>query len=134
MAPQHPKFNRGIWKNLEDAVRVLDDKKEIFETYVICGPIFLFDTPIMTINPLNDKENTLPIPHAFFKSILTEDDKGRLHMWSFLIPNESTTKPLTDFQVPTRKVEKYAGFLLWERIVGKEIDKEKEKIRPMWKG
>lgn len=134
MSPQKPKFNRGIWKNLEDAVRVLDDKKEVLETYVICGPIFNFDMPIMLISPLNEKENTLPIPHGYFKSVLTEDDKGRLHMWSFLFPNEASTKPLADFLVPARKVERYSGFLLWERLVGKEIDKEKEKVRPMWKG
>ncbi|MBL8098904.1 MAG: DNA/RNA non-specific endonuclease [Anaerolineales bacterium] len=134
MSPQHPKFNRGIWKNLEDAVRDLNAKKEILETYVICGPIFNFDMPIKTIDPDKEKENTLPIPHGYFKSILTENDRGSLHMWSFLIPNEDTKKqPISDFQVPARKVERYSGFLLWERLMGKEIDKEKEKIRPMWK-
>lgn len=133
MAPQHPKFNRGIWKNLEDAIRELDAKKEILETYVICGPIFNFDMPILTIDPDKEKENTLPIPHAFFKSILTENDRGSLHMWSFLIPNEDTKKPLVDFLIPARKIERYSGFLLWESLMGKEIDKEKEKVRLMWK-
>lgn len=133
MAPQKPKFNRGVWKNLEDAVRELDAKKEILETYVICGPIFNFDVPILTLTPKGEEGNTLPIPHAFFKSILTENDRGSLHIWSFLIPNEDTKKPLVDFLVPARKVERYSGFLLWEHLMGKEIDKEKEKIRPMWK-
>lgn len=133
MSPQHPKFNRGIWKNLEDAVRELDAKKEVLETYVICGPIFNFDMPIAIIDPTKEKENSLPIPHGYFKSVLTEDDRGRLHMWSFLMPNEDTKKPLSDFLVPARKVERYSGFLLWERLMGKEINKEKEKIRPMWK-
>lgn len=133
MSPQHPKFNRGIWKDLEDAVRKLDGRKDILETYVICGPIFNFDVPIVTINPRGEKGNTLPIPHAFFKSVLTEDSRGRLHMWSFMIPNEGTKKPLEDFLIPTRKLERYAGFLLWERLVGGETDREKEKVRPMWK-
>lgn len=133
MSPQQPKFNRGVWKDLEDAVRKLDGRKDILETYVICGPIFNFDVPIVTINPKGEKGNTLPIPHAFFKSVLTEDSRGRLHMWSFMIPNEGTKKPLENFLIPTRKLERYAGFLLWERLVGSETDREKEKVRPMWK-
>jgi endonuclease G len=54
-------------------------------------------------------------------------------MWSFIIPNEATKKTLTDFQETTVKVEKYAGLFLWERLTGKEIEKEKNKVRPMWK-
>ena len=133
MAPQMPKFNRGIWKTLEEAVRNLDAQKSVLETYVICGPVFNFDVPIVTIKPKGDKGVTLPIPHSFFKSVLTEDDKGRLHMWSFIIPNEATSKPLEDFLVPTKKLERYSGLNLWHRLVGKEVVKEKEKVRPMWK-
>ena len=133
MSPQKPDFNRGIWKQLEDAVRQLDAQKAILETYVICGPIFNFDVPVVTINPKGESGNTLPIPHAYFKSVLTEDNKGRLHMWSFLMKNEGSKEPLESFLVPTRKVERYSGLLLWERLVGKEIDKEKSNVRTMWK-
>ncbi|MEP7133657.1 MAG: DNA/RNA non-specific endonuclease [Chloroflexota bacterium] len=133
MSPQKPEFNRGIWKTLEDAVRQLDAQKSILETYVICGPLFNFDVPILTIKPTAETGNTLPIPHAYFKSVLTEDDRGKLHMWSFMIPNEGSQKPLADFLVATKKVERYSGFVLWERLVSKEIEKEKNNIRPMWK-
>jgi len=132
MSPQRPEFNRGIWKGLEDAVRILDAKKEIWETYVISGPIFNFDTPIVTISSKKENGVTLPIPHAYFKSVLTEDNRGKLSMWSFMIPNEGTDKPLADFLVPTAKVDKYSGLHLWNRLVGKEIEKEKAKVRPMW--
>jgi endonuclease G len=132
MSPQHPKFNRGIWKNLEEAIRKLDAQKSVLETYVICGSIFNFDVPILTIHPKGDKGVTLPIPHAFFKSVLTENNKGQLHMWSFIIPNEETNQPLADYLVPTKKVERYSGLVLWQRLVGSEIEKEKTKIRPMW--
>lgn len=132
MSPQIPKFNRGIWKNLEEAVRKLDTKKEIWETYVICGPIFLFDLEVKTIESKDEDGVSLPIPHAYFKSILTENNKGKLHMWSFIIPNEATNKPLADFLVATAKVDKYAGLHLWERLVGREIEKEKKNVRPMW--
>jgi len=133
MSPQVPGFNRGIWKDLEDAVRKLDDLKDVLETYVICGPIFNFDVPVVTIVPKKNKGVTLPIPHAYFKSVLTEDNKGKLHMWTFLLPNEATDKPLSDFLTTTKKIERYSGLTLWERLVGNEIDKEKNSIRPMWK-
>lgn len=132
MSPQVPKFNRGIWKSLEDAVRKLDDQKSVLETYVICGPIFNFDVPVMTIKP-KGKGVSLPIPHAYFKSVLTEDNRGRLSMWSFLIPNEASDKPLEEFLVPTLKVERYSGLTLWHKLVGSDIEKEKAKVRSMWK-
>jgi endonuclease G len=132
MSPQPPKFNRGIWKNLEEAIRRLDAKKEVLETYVICGPVFNFDEAVETIKPKKGKGVSLPIPHAYFKSVLTEDNRGRLHMWSFMIPNKETKEPLESFLKETVKVERYAGITLWERLVGSEIEREKNKVRPMW--
>ena len=132
MSPQVPGFNRGIWKELEDAVRNLDAQKKVLETYVICGPIFNFDVPVVTIVPKNGKGVTLPIPHAYFKSVLTENNKGQLHMWSFMIPNEATDKPLEEFLTTTKKIERYSGLVLWQKLVGSEIEKEKGKVRPMW--
>lgn len=132
MSPQEPKFNRQIWKNLEGAVRKLDAKKSILETYVICGPIFYFDKAIREIGTEDSNGVSLPIPHAYFKSILTENNKGALHMWSFIIPNKHTTKPLKEFLVPTVKVQKIAGIFLWERLSGSKINREKSRIRKMW--
>jgi endonuclease G len=132
MSPQAPKFNRGIWKNLEDAIRKLDAKKTVLETYVICGPVFNFDEAVETIKPKKDKGVSLPIPHAYFKSVLTEDNKGKLHMWSFMIPNKESKEPLGSFLIPTVKLERYAGVKLWERLVGKDIEKEKTNTREMW--
>lgn len=133
MSPQKPDLNRKTWKNLETAVRELDAKKDIYETYVICGPMFLFDKIVEVIGSQDENEVTLPIPHAYFKSVLTENDRGALHMWSFIIPNEDSDKQLADFLVPTTEVEKKAGILLWETLVGKEIQKEKSHVRKMWK-
>ena len=133
MSPQKPEFNRGIWKELEDAIRKLDDQKSVLETYVICGPIFNFDVSVMTITPKGKKGVTLPIPHAYFKSVLTEDNRGRLHMWSFLMPNEGSKEPLEKFLVPTIKVERYSGLTLWQNLVGSEIEREKSRLREMWK-
>ena len=54
-------------------------------------------------------------------------------MWSFIIPNKATTKDLKGFLAPTTQVEQYSGLLLWERLVGAKIEKEKSKTRSMWK-
>jgi len=132
MSPQAPNFNRRIWKKLEEAVRELNDKNHILETYVISGPIFDFGMKIETIGSEDDNGVTLPIPHAFFKSILTEKNKGRLDMYSFVIPNKGTNKPLENFRVPTHQVEVYSGLNLWERLVGSRIKREKSRIRQMW--
>lgn len=132
MSPQVPKFNRQIWRNLETAVRKLDSRKSILETYVICGPIFYFDKTVREIGTEDNNGVSIPIPHAYFKSILTENARGTLHMWSFIIPNKHTTKPLKDFLVSTKKVEKIAGIFLWEGLSGSKINREKSRIRKLW--
>jgi endonuclease G len=117
---------------LEAEVRNLDAKSRILETYVICGPIFYFDQPVEIIGADDPNEVTIPIPHAYFKSVLTENNKGASHMWSFLLPNEDSNQSLDTFLVPTTLVEKLAGIKLWERLVGKKIDREKSRVRKMW--
>ena len=133
MSPQKPKFNRGIWKKLEDAVRVLDAQKKVLETYVISGPIFNFDMEVVKMESTTENGVTLPIPHAYFKSVLTENNRGALHMWSFIIPNEESDLPLEEFQVKTVKIEQYSGLFLWESLGGTKIKREKGRIRKLWK-
>ena len=133
MSPQKPYFNRGIWKKLEEAVRKLDADEDIWETYVICGPVFYFDLPVQSIGSKDDNGVSIPIPNAYFKSVLTEDKNGDLHMWSFLLANEKSDKPLSDFLVPTKKIEKLSGLVLWETLVGRRIEQEKSHVRKMWK-
>ena len=76
---------------------------------------------------------TLPIPHAFFKSVLIEKNTGTINMWSFIIPQDRSRGDLSDFLVKTSKVEKISGLLLWETLVGTKMSKEKNKIRKIWK-
>lgn len=130
MTPQKPGFNSGIWKKLETEIRKMNEDKKILETYVIAGPIFYFDKPVASIG--DDDSNEVTIPNACFKSVLTENNRGTLRMWSFVITNKASTKELDEFIVPTTLVEKLAGIKLWERLVGKKIDKEKRKVREMW--
>lgn len=132
MSPQPHAFNNGIWKKLEKAVRDLNDDEKIYETYVICGPLFDFAVPVRVIGSEDDNGVTLPVPNAYFKSILTENHRGTLRMWSFIMANEKSDKPLEDFLVPTTLVERITGIQLWDRLVGEKIEKEKRSIRGMW--
>ncbi|MBN2639766.1 MAG: DNA/RNA non-specific endonuclease [Bacteroidales bacterium] len=132
MSPQKPDLNRHIWRKLENEVRVLNSKKNILETYVVSGPVFYFDQPVTAIGTEDENDVSIPIPHAYFKSVLTEDKKGKLKMWSFLMDNEGSDKPLADFRVPTTKVEQYTGIKLWDGLVGTDIEREKKRVRAMW--
>lgn len=132
MSPQMPDFNRKIWRELEEKVRELNSKPDIFETYVICGPVFYFNEPFKCIGTEDPNDTTIPVPHAYFKSVLTEDKKGELHMWSFILPNKASTQPITDYLVPTKLIEKLAGIQLWGSLFGPSIEEEKSKIRKMW--
>ena len=132
MSPQKPRFNTRIWKQLENEVRRLDSKPSIAETYVICGPVFDFDKTTKSIGSEDNNGVSLPIPHAYFKSVLTENTRGTLHRWSFSIPNKTTPDSLSDFLVPTNRIERYVGLKLWERLQGKKIEREKSRVRKMW--
>lgn len=133
MCPQAPKFNRKLWKDLEAKVRELNEKSSILETYVISGPVFFFDKAVESIGSKDKNGVSLPVPHAYFKSILTENNRGRLYMWSFLMKNEELNGELSDYLIPTNKLEKIAGVELWENLSGRKIELEKKRVRKMWR-
>ena len=132
MSPQWPEFNRDIWRKLEAETRTLNARPKTLETFVICGPVFYFDQAVEGIGADDQNDVTIPIPHAYFKSILIENNRGGLQMWSFVIPNEKSENTLDAYLVPTKQVEKLAGIKLWQRLEGKKIDREKSKIRKFW--
>ncbi len=122
---------RDIWKELEEAVRVLAEKEEYAEVYTICGPLFKIGDPIDVIG-----DNHVVVPDAYFKSILAErakaHSKSQLAMWSFSIPNEKTDKSLEEFLVPTVEVEQRAGLELWSRLKGEKSEKLQTRKGKMW--
>jgi endonuclease G len=88
---------------------------------------------VESIGTKDDNGVSIPIPNAYFKSILTEDKNGDLHMWSFLLANEKSDKPLSSFLVPTKLIEKLSGLILWQSLTGSKIEQEKSQVRAMWK-
>jgi endonuclease G, mitochondrial len=132
MSPMTPSFNRGIWGKLEDEVRRLDAQPKILETYVLTGPVFYFDKAVMCIGVDDDNEVSVPVPHAFFKCVLAENNRGTIRMWSFVMPNKDCSGKLSDYRVSSAWVEQIAGLKLWERLVGRKIEREKARKRALW--
>ena len=133
MSPQRPKLNQHRWKQLEKAIRKLAAQKKIWETYVICGPVFYFDQPVESIGTKDDNGVSIPIPNAYFKSVLTENNRGKIDMWSFMIPNQDDLDDLESYLVPTSRVEQFAGIHLWPKLSGRKITRERNSVQKMWK-
>jgi endonuclease G len=128
MSPQKPGFNRGIWKNLESAVRNLAAQEKYIEVYAICGPLFKIGDPIDVIG-----DNHVVVPDGYFKSVLAEEKKsGKLRMWTFEFLNKKTDQPLSSFLVPTEDVERKAGLMLWDRLRGSKSDSLRKTKGRMW--
>lgn len=133
MSPQTPRFNRQKWRSLESAVRKLDENSKVLETYVITGPIFDFSHVIEMIGEGDRNGVSIPVPSHFFKCVLTEEKSGRLKMWAFEMVNSELNGALKEYQVSTSYIEKRAGILIWGDLTGPEIDREKDRVRRMWR-
>lgn len=133
MSPQKPNFNRRKWKELEEAVRHLNDQDKILETYVLTCPVFYFDRKIETIGDAEDEYGIdVPIPHAFVKSVLAEDSKGKLKLWTFEMENKELDGDLEDYLVVTYDAEQLVGGRFWDRISGGDMHKQKKTPIKMW--
>ncbi len=134
MSPQKPYFNRRMWRDLEMAIRKLNEKPNILEVYVLTAPIFYFDQKIETIGDDNEKYGIdVPIPHAFTKSVLAEDNKGRLKIWTFEMKNKILSGNLEDYLAVTYDVEQKVGGRFWDKVAGGDLHSQKKKSNKMWK-
>lgn len=133
MSPQHPDLNRRMWKDLEDATRQLDAQENILETYVLSCPVFFFNEPVRTLGREGDELGVaVPIPHAFVKSVLAEDDRGALHLWTFAMRNEKLSGKIEDYLINTYDAEELVGGRFWDRVAGGDIHEQKTEKGKMW--
>ena len=133
MSPQKPELNRQKWRELEMAVRALNARKEILETYVLTAPVFYFDQKVETIGDDTEKYGIdVPVPHAFVKSVLAEDNRGRLKLWTFELANKKLTGKLEEYLVVTYDVEQKVGGRFWDRVAGSDLHSQKSKPGKMW--
>jgi endonuclease G len=133
MSPQHPDLNQKKWADLEVAIRQLNAKPEILETFVLTCPVFFFERPISVIGDAHDEYGIdIPVPHAFIKSVLAEDKKGRLQLWTFLMENKKLDGPLESYLVKTYDAEQIVGGRFWDRVSGADLHDRKKDAGTIW--
>lgn len=105
VSPQEPEFNRGIWKDLEEKIRewAIHEK----QLYIVTGPIFKDNKGVIG-------EEKILVPGYFFKVIYDPTDQAK--MIAFVMPNEASNRPLTEFAVPVDKAESLTGFDFFSQL------------------
>jgi endonuclease G len=123
MSPQVPAFNRGIWKKLESCVRNWASEHE--SIYVVTGPILT--DGLTTIGP-----NKVSVP-AYYYKVIVDINKPEMHGIGFIMANEASKSPLSDFAVTIDSVEKVTGLDFFHSIPGPLIeDLERQNCYTCW--
>jgi endonuclease G, mitochondrial len=126
MSPQLPKFNRAIWKGLENRERKWSNLRG--SLYVIAGPVFISDWQ----GDGNDWQGDgIPIPSHFYKIIV---DPARSEAISFLIPHRPLhTSQLDRFRTSIDEIEFVSGI---DFLMGLDDDLEallEKSVSKMWR-
>ena len=101
ISPQEPSFNRGIWRELEEQTRDWCLVAEHF--YVVVGPVLS-----QRVKRRFGKGKALAAPRAYYKVLL--DLKGPdQKAIGFIMPNEKSDAPLSDYMVSVDEVEALTG-------------------------
>lgn len=96
ICPQKPDLNRKVWERLERLEEAYANK--FGGIWVITGPIF--DQHVELLN------HQIEIPDAFFK-ILIDEDKGKVRVLPFIIPQNVTGKEiLNEYLTSVDEIEK----------------------------
>ncbi len=100
VAPQSPKFNRGIWNRLEEKIR--DYVVKNGDCWIITGPVFYGDAT------KSIGKNKIPVPDAFYK-IVADTVDGGIWATAFIMPNEPSDLEIDYYVVSIDSVEKVTG-------------------------
>ena len=119
ISPQNYHFNAGVWRELEENVRDWARKNE--RLYVVTGPV---------IGKSRKKigNNGVTVPEAYFK-VLLDLDEPELKAIGFLIPNEKTDRPLSDFAMSVKEVEEKTGIDFYSQLISSDtLEEELESV------
>jgi len=99
MSPQHPSFNRGVWKRLESKVRSWCMESD--SLFVITGPV---------VNTIFDVigQNRVAVPGAYFKVIM-RFKQNKQEGIAFLLPNTSSKESLESYVYSIDSLEQLVG-------------------------
>ena len=99
ISPQKHDFNAGIWNTLEQKVRYWAAKY---------NGVFVVTGGVLTNGLKAIGDENVSVPNQFYKIIL-DNNKGKIKVIAFLIPNKNTNKPLYKFVVSVDKIESLTG-------------------------
>lgn len=99
IAPQAPRLNRGVWKKLEENIRLWADRDSA--VVVVCGPIT--NGSEKTIGP-----NGVTVPRAYYK-VITAPYVRKPRAIGFIFPNENRSGALESYAVSVDSVERVTG-------------------------
>lgn len=123
ISPQVPAFNRGIWKKLEELVRVWAIENEAI--YIVTGPI-------IRNNPSTIGANQVAVPDYYFKVILDYTPPG-IKGIGFILPNAGSEENLQHFALSIEEVERITGIDFFPLIPDEqEINIEKTLCISCW--
>lgn len=123
VSPQRPEFNRGIWKRLENQVRVWAHLDSVI--YVVTGPV-LNDS----LKRLNNTRISVPL--YFYKALLVYTRQNKKCI-GFIMPNERSTQPLALYAVSVDSLEQFTGINFFPELPdSEEAVMEKSLCLPCW--
>jgi len=120
ISPQHPSFNRGVWKNIENLVRSWGSNNSI---YVVTGPVL--DDCSTTIGT-----NNVCVPKYYYKVIYDPLDNK---MIAFVLLNAKGENKLSQYVTSVDYVESITGIDFFRGLEDKLENKlESEIYKENW--
>lgn len=114
ISPQAPKFNRGIWKKLEEKVR--DWASKTNQIFIVTGPILNNHL----VNKIG-REHQITVPEYFFKAVVDTNKMG--NGIAFVMKNQGSQLPLKTFAITIDSLERLTGRNFYFQIPQKKQEK-----------
>ena len=120
ITPQKAALNQGAWGALEDRVRTLAQKSATGAVYVMTGPLYEQEMPVM---PKADESHR--VPSSYWKIIATEK-KDVIKIAAFLFDQETERKAKfceERFIISVRMIESKTGLNFFHALTPAQQDK-----------
>ena len=125
VSPQLPGFNRGIWKKLEEQFRSWAPSSH---------PVFVVTGPVLT-DPISahiGQTCSISVPQRFYKIML--DTASPMRAIAFVLPNNSSTQPLSYFAMSIDEAERITGIDFFPKLNDvQEAKIEKTLLLQQWR-
>ncbi len=122
MSPQEPGFNRGIWRELEAQVR---------DWSRVCKKMIIVTGPVLTKRAKKriGEKKRLAVPRAFYKVLLDYEEPEKKAV-GFIVPNEKSDKPISEYMVSVDDVEELTGLDFFPNLPEEEEKFLEHKYNP----